>query len=458
MPSPVLPKHKDEAQGQLQSGISAAGLTITLKSGEGAEFPQPYTGSCSSTGSSTTLNDTGDLAGVAQYDYIRNVTDGSWAICLTTGTNSITTTRLKGGTLNVWTSGDEWRVNEFVITLADITTNAYGVQTINASEKALIKSRSSDVLTVATGGRGYDSSSAQTWDADDYVNLFVASVTPEGFRGIVAELASAINTNITDIATRATEIDNIESNATFYVAAAGSSNAFTGTLSSMPAAYTTGERLYFKANHDITGAATFNRASLGAKTIKKVTTAGKVDVESGDIQDTGIYEIVYDGTDYLLQTPVANVPSTDVTTLSTTTADSSNNDNASYTTFSQTYDLLANSLAVGDVIEVFAMQNNDGGTRNMKFRLDANDIFTETGVPTNSVFRITMTVRAIGGSGSLACVLEHIKTGASPVVSAATQTLDTTQAITIDFQAQQTAGAETTHVLKSLRVLKYANP
>src|SRR3990167_2623731 len=171
--SQILYATKDNAEGQLNAGISAGATTIVLKSGEGAEFPQPYTGDCSSTGTATALNDTGALANLAVGDFIRNVTDGSFAFVTVAGTNSVTTTRLQGGTLNVWTSGDVWQVNEFVITIE--VRDADG--DVTAREKVLIKDRSTDTLTART--RGYDGSTAQAFSADDYVNLHVISNTTE---------------------------------------------------------------------------------------------------------------------------------------------------------------------------------------------------------------------------------------------------------------------------------------
>lgn len=142
-----------------------------------------------------------------------------------------------------------------------------------------------------------------------------------------------------------------------------------------------------------------------------------------------------------------------------TTADSGNNDNASFTAFDQSYDLAANGADVGDVFVIEAAQSNDGGTRNMRLLFDSTTIFTESTVPTASMLRVTITITAVGASGALRYVLEHVKSGASPVVSFGTaSSIDFTQAQTIAFQAQQTAGSESTHVLKSFRITRYRAP
>jgi hypothetical protein len=72
------------------------------------------------------------------------------------------------------------------------------------------------------------------------------------------------------------------------------------------AAYVTGERYTFRANAANTASATLNISSLGAKTIKKMTAAGKADLASGDIQSGQSVTAEYDGTDLVLVTPTAN--------------------------------------------------------------------------------------------------------------------------------------------------------
>ena len=164
---------KNNASGELFSGIGASDLTITLKSGEGAEFPAALTGAATSAGTSSTLNSTGiQAAGVAIGDIIYNITDGSQAAVKTVSTNSITTTILRGGTGNTWDDTDVWSVNPFLVTLNSKDDDG----NITAYEIAKIISRSSDILTVQTTiGRGYNGTSAQVWDADDAVELFVVS-------------------------------------------------------------------------------------------------------------------------------------------------------------------------------------------------------------------------------------------------------------------------------------------
>ncbi len=176
MSDAVLYQSKNNASGQLDSGIGAAELSIPLGAGEGAEFPQPVTASATSGGTGTVLNSTGIQAalaasGIVVGAYIKNITDGSYAFIRSISTNSITTTTLRGGSDNTWQNNDVWRANEFIITLN--SKDANGV--ITDFELARISDRSTDILTVPTGGRGFGGTAADIWDADDFVELFVVS-------------------------------------------------------------------------------------------------------------------------------------------------------------------------------------------------------------------------------------------------------------------------------------------
>lgn len=88
-------------------------------------------------------------------------------------------------------------------------------------------------------------------------------------------------------------------------ASTGSSNAYVLTPDVALSAYVTGERYSFRANFANTGAATLNISSLGAKSIKKMTASGKADLAPGDIQQGQPVTVEYDGTDFVMVTPVA---------------------------------------------------------------------------------------------------------------------------------------------------------
>lgn len=82
-----------------------------------------------------------------------------------------------------------------------------------------------------------------------------------------------------------------------YAADAGASDAYAVTLSPVPASYTTGMTVRFKANTVNTGATTLNVNGLGAKDIRKGNNAVLAD---GDIAAGSVVEVVYDGTNFRL--------------------------------------------------------------------------------------------------------------------------------------------------------------
>lgn len=192
---------KDNAQGQLDSGIGTTSLSIVLGSGEGANFPQPLNGAATSAGTSTVLNDTGiGASGIAVGDRIENVTDGSAAWVRTVTTNQITTTPLMGGSGNTWDSADVWYAERFKVTL-----NAKDVDNIITKyEKVLISDRSTDTLTVrVVGDRGIDGTSAQTFSAADYCELFDEQTT---YQDVLKELFNQADRLETQVAAIGKEI------------------------------------------------------------------------------------------------------------------------------------------------------------------------------------------------------------------------------------------------------------
>lgn len=413
----VLYATKDDAEGQLNASILAASTSIVLLSGEGAEFPQPYTGTTTSGGSSVTLNKTSiGSSGIAVGDFIRNVTDGSWAFVITVSTDSLTTTRLRGGTDNSWDNGDEYQVNEFVITLE--TRNASTPPQVTASEKVLIKNRSGDTLTART--RGYDGSTAQSFTANDFVNLHVVSVQMEHMIDCFYDLVVRVNTNQTDIATNAAtfsaDIDSIESNATFFYTATGSSNAYAITTTGMPAAYTTGERVFIKANHTNSGTITINRNGLGAKTGKK--NDGATNFSASDFINGQIAEFVYDGTNYQLVSPVgtpANITHhwkmISQTTNATHLTDVIENQSGSDVAFASKLSPIASALvAAGDriVVEAFGgLKCNGTPTCTIKLKYGSTDVAIVILTGANNAqskvwkMRSVITADTVGASGNL---------------------------------------------------------
>lgn len=89
-------------------------------------------------------------------------------------------------------------------------------------------------------------------------------------------------------------------------ASTGAANAYVLTPAAALAAYATGERYSFRANFTNTGAATLAISGLVAASIKKMSNAGKAALSAGDIQNGQPVTVEYDGTDFVMTTPVAN--------------------------------------------------------------------------------------------------------------------------------------------------------
>lgn len=109
---------------------------------------------------------------------------------------------------------------------------------------------------------------------------------------------SNIGINIKPKGTGVVAIDGPEN----YAADAGSNDTYVITIEGITA-YATGQKFSFKANTINTGAATLNVNSLGAKTIKKNYNS---DLADGDIAANQLVEVIYDGTNFQLLSPVNN--------------------------------------------------------------------------------------------------------------------------------------------------------
>lgn len=101
----------------------------------------------------------------------------------------------------------------------------------------------------------------------------------------------------------ATILGKTQDGSVIYAADSGANDTYAVTLSPVPSAYTTGMVVNFKANTANTGAATLNVNSLGAKTIKKNKDQ---DLSDNDIKSGQIVTVVYDGTNFQMQSQLAN--------------------------------------------------------------------------------------------------------------------------------------------------------
>ncbi len=99
---------------------------------------------------------------------------------------------------------------------------------------------------------------------------------------------------------------------------AGSDDTYVITLSPVPAALQAGQVFHFDANTANTGAATLNVNGLGAKTIKKLHDQ---DLATGDIEAGQHVTVIYDGTNFQMQSQIAaDVPTVTPTNVQTFTS------------------------------------------------------------------------------------------------------------------------------------------
>lgn len=93
---------------------------------------------------------------------------------------------------------------------------------------------------------------------------------------------------------------DIQNQYAVYGTVGGTANAITLTNAPAVTAYTNGLRLMFKATATNTGATTVNVDGLGAKNIYKMASGTLGALVANDIYTGGIYELIYDGTQFQL--------------------------------------------------------------------------------------------------------------------------------------------------------------
>jgi len=192
---------------------------------------------------------------------------------------------------------------------------------------------------------------------------------------------------------------NIQEAQFLFAADAGGTDAYAITIAPAISAYTTGQSFYFTANTANTGAATLDVNGVGAITIKKFHDQ---DLEDGDIESGSAVHVIYDGTNFQLQTPLA-------TNLSTAVVDDVNSFFADpkqqQITINET---AAQDIAAGDLV---AMES-DG-----LHRVRATDIGTEDYIDTTDTksdgVRITGRIRSFDSATSLRRIISYLDDDAS---------------------------------------------
>ena len=96
--------------------------------------------------------------------------------------------------------------------------------------------------------------------------------------------------------------------------AGGAADVYTATPSPSITAYATGSRFIIKIQADNTGASTLDISAVGVKAIEKYDGAGALTaLEAGDLQQDQYYDILYDGTKFVVSNP--QLPHLDATNL-----------------------------------------------------------------------------------------------------------------------------------------------
>lgn len=85
-----------------------------------------------------------------------------------------------------------------------------------------------------------------------------------------------------------------------YASSTNGTDSYTATRTPVLAAYATGTTVIFRADVANTGTASLSLDSLGAKTLKKSTSAGLANLDTGDIVIGQLVECVYNGTDWVI--------------------------------------------------------------------------------------------------------------------------------------------------------------
>jgi hypothetical protein len=411
--TPIPFSTKDNAKATINLTVSPSATSITLDSGLGSLFPQPYSSTCSSLGSATTLNCTGISATIggsaAVGKLIWNKTDGSVAVITAVSTNSLTTTRLLGGTNNVWGNGDRWCIDPFVATLGVLNTSGYGVESDGNKEEVLVIGRSTDVLTAASDGRSYNGTTAQQFDPGDYVYLRVTSPIVERLKDILSVLAQKVDSYQT---TTDASILALLNGSSLYAAATGSSNAYAASYANITGPLQAGMIFAFKANFSNTGTATLT-VTLGgsaqsAVTIKKQ--GGSSNLASGDIPSGALVLVQYDGTNFQMLSQIGNAAGNASLKYSNTSDSNDISTDTSAADWNTSFTVPGNDLTAGVtyVLEAWILINGGANVRRPNIGLNFGSTVLFTFNPWITIngnlyahVRCQITCRSTGASGSI---------------------------------------------------------
>jgi len=171
---------------------------------------------------------------------------------------------------------------------------------------------------------------------------------------------------------------NTQNQQHMFAADSGAADAYAITLAPAPGAYASGQKFCFLATNLNTGASTLDVNGLGAKNILK---ANDQALEAGDIEAGQIVEVVYNGTEFEMQTPVGSHLTTAIATETTnffSATDISGSEAETLTDGSVADTLHSHSTPA------FMMTANDGaggaanGARQVSMAKDGRDFYVST--------------------------------------------------------------------------------
>jgi hypothetical protein len=156
---------------------------------------------------------------------------------------------------------------------------------------------------------------------------------------------------------------DIVNNTVTYKAAGGTANALTVTLDFAPLAYTAGMIVLFKATATNTTAATVNVNGLGVKNIYKNFNGAIGALTGSEILTDGIYQLMYDGTQFqLMNAPSASTSQAGWELLSIATASASST--LDFTGIDGTYKdyvFILNALVCSSACDLYIRTDENNG-------------------------------------------------------------------------------------------------
>lgn len=168
----------------------------------------------------------------------------------------------------------------------------------------------------ATGGTGGFTTFSGAFGTPTSLTLTNATGLPVGGitgfgTGVATWLATPSFINLSSAVTGATlfssttKADNLQA-AEVVTLTSSSTDTYAGTAGVTATAYTTSRHYTFIANTANTGAASLNIDSLGAKTIVKVSGGVTTTLSDNDIRSGQVCDVVYDGTNFQIQSTLGN--------------------------------------------------------------------------------------------------------------------------------------------------------